>query len=93
MKGFNETKFKVLSEESIVPEKNIISPAPNQFSHQIVRLCPYYFNKYEQTRPPDGKLKKGAKVTLLVYEKGDYCRVADKRGLYIEVLYKDIAKL
>lgn len=93
MKGITRPHAVVLAENAIVPDKNLISPAPNQFTHELKRSQPYYFNQPQQATPPDGKFSAGAKVVLLVYDGGNYCRVADGRGLYVVVRYDSLKQL
>ena len=77
----------------MVPDKNIIRPAPNQFTHELTRAQPFYFDGAQQGRPPDGELPAGAKVVLLLHDGGAYCRVADGRGLYVEVEHDALRRL
>jgi hypothetical protein len=93
MKGFVRPKALVLPEKAIVPDKNLISPAPNQFTHKLKRPQPYYFSEAQQGSPPDGEFPSGTKVVLLVYDNGNYCRVADGQGLYVEIEYDSLKKL
>lgn len=90
MEGFIRPDAVVLPESAVVPDKNIITPAPNQFTHELTRPQPFYFGGAQQGRPPDGELPEGAKVVLLLHDGGSYCRVADRRGLYVEVAYDSL---
>jgi hypothetical protein len=90
MEGFERPKPVVLGENAMVPDKNLISPAPNQFTHELIRAEPFYFTGPQQGTPPDGQFKEGTKVVLLVYNGGSYCRVADGQGLYVEVAYNGL---
>ncbi len=84
----------VLSENAMVPDRNIISPAPNQFTHELTRPRPFYFDGAQQGTPPNGgEFRAGTKVVLLVYDGGKYCRVADRQGLYVEIEYDSLKKL
>lgn len=83
----------VLSEHAIVPDKNLISPAPNQFTHELTRRQPFYFTGARQAAAPDGQFPAGTKVVLLVYDGGSYCRVADGQGLYVEIEYDSLKKI
>jgi hypothetical protein len=94
MKGImKRPKAVVLPENAVVPNQNLISPPPNQFSHFLKRAQPYYFVEVKQGTPPDGEFSAGTKVLLLLYEGGKYCRVADNQGLYVEVEYDSLKKL
>lgn len=77
----------------MVPDKNIIRPAPNQYTHELTRAQPFYFDGAQQGRQPDGELPAGAKVVLLFHDGGAYCHVADGRGLYVEVEYDALRRL
>lgn len=93
MKGFIRPKFVVLPENSIVPNENLITPPPNQFTHRVIRQVPFYFTGPQQGRPADGELKEGALVVLLVHDGGSYCHVADETGLYVVVEFDSLQKI
>jgi hypothetical protein len=86
-------KPRVLSERSLVPQANQIRPAPNHFTHQLIITEPFYFGSEADSDAPDGQLDAGTKVVLLRYDGGARCRVADGRGLYVEISYANLAKL
>jgi hypothetical protein len=52
-----------------------------------------YFGSEADSDAPDGQLDAGTKVALLRYDGGARCRVADGRGLYVEISYANLAKL
>jgi len=83
----------VLADSALVPAKNIILPPPNQFSHKINEPQPFYLTDVQESGPPDGRLEAGTKVILLVHDGGDYCRVADGRGLYVQTRFDGLQKL
>jgi len=93
MKGILRPNAVVLAENAVLPGKNLILPAPNQFTHQLTRSQPYYFNEPQRATRPDGEFPAGTKVVLLVYSGGNYCRVADGRGLYVAVRYDSLKEL
>jgi len=93
MKGIIRPEAVVLDENAIIPSKNLISPAPNQFTHKLTRTQPYYYTGARQQKSPEGELPAGREIVLLVYEGGRYCRVADGRGLYVEIEYDALKKL
>jgi len=93
MKGFTRPDAVVLPESAMVPSENTITPAPNQFTHEVARPQPFYFGAAQQGSPPDGELAKGTRVVLLVHDGGPYCRVADGRGLYVETEYEGLRTL
>jgi hypothetical protein len=86
MEGFVRPQAVVLPETALVPPHNLVTPPPNQFTHELVRHEPFYF-----TPPgagdarPDGELPVGCGVVLMVYEGGTTCRVVDGRGLYVVI--------
>ena len=84
MRGFLRPKPVVLPPRALVPKGPRIVPAPNQFSHALARRQPYFFDKAGPSRRPDGYFPKGTKVLVLA-RRGAYCRVADRRGLYVEI--------
>lgn len=83
----------MLAEESLIPDKNEISPPPNQFTHELETNEFFYYISATQASPPDGEFAKGAKVVLLRYDGGNYCRVADERGIYAEIQFSGLRKL
>jgi hypothetical protein len=85
--GFLRPPAVVLPESATVPDKNLIVPAPNQFTHTLTRDQSFFYNSAESAKSPDGALAAGTEVVLLVYDGGQYCRVADTRGLYVEIEY------
>jgi hypothetical protein len=93
MEGFLRPDAKVLDESALVPVANLISPAPNQFTHEVTSDQPYYYKSMEQGSPPDGVFPKGTKVVLLLYDAGPSCRVADGQGRYVAMEYASLRKL
>jgi hypothetical protein len=82
----------VLPDRAMVPEHNVVRPAPNRFTHKLLVDQPYRFDRPERTSEPDGVLAAGAPVVLLV-EGPDRCRVVDGSGLYVEVRRASLGKL
>ena len=93
MEGFVRPRAVVLPENATVPERNLIVPAPNQFTHELTRPQPFSFTGVQQAASPDGELPAGTKVVLLVYDGGRYCRVADGQGLYVEIEHDSLRAL
>lgn len=93
MEGFLRPDPVILPENAIVPDRNLIQPTPDQFTHQLIRPQPFYFTSAQQATLPDGQFPAGTKVVLLVYNGGNYCRVADRQGLYVEIEYDSLKKL
>jgi hypothetical protein len=91
--GFIRPKPSILPEDALVPAQNVIAPPPNQFTHVVTQRQPFYFTHAAQSVAPDGEFASGAKVVLLVFEGGDFCRVADEEGLYVETAYAGLRRL
>jgi hypothetical protein len=77
-------KVTVLEEKALVPDANVITPAPNRFTHELVTDEPFRFDRPERSEEPDGVLAAETPVVLLV-EASERCRVVDGTGLYVEV--------
>lgn len=91
--GFQRPEASILPAEALVPGANLISPAPNQFTHELTRAQPFYYAGAREEASPDGELPAATPVTLLVYDGGDYCRVVDGQGLYVEIAYDSLRTL
>src|SRR5262245_21364203 len=76
----------VLRDVALVPEHRLVRPSPNQFTHEVRHMQPYYYDPPHAA--PDGEFSAGTLVVLMVYDGGDYCRVIDARGLYVETAYE-----
>ena len=86
-------KAVVLSDAAMLPEKNLIVPPPNQFTHELRQAQPYYYNQAQAAATPDGEFAAGARVVLMVYDGSSYCRVVDAQGLYVETAYEGLRRL
>jgi hypothetical protein len=93
VEGFLRPEAIVLGENATVPDKNTISPAPNQFTHELTRSQPFFFDVAEQPTQPSGQFPIGTKVVLLLYEGGKYCRVADYQGLYVDIEFDSLKRI
>jgi hypothetical protein len=82
----------VLADEALVPEGNVVRPAPNRFTHELLADEPYRFDRPEPADAPDGVFPAGTRVVVLV-EEADSCRVVDGSGLYVEVSRTSLRKL
>ena len=82
----------VLGDDALVPERNLVRPAPNRFTHELLVDEPYTYDRPERARTPDGVLTTGTPVVLLV-EEGERCRVVDAGGLYVEVRCASLRQL
>jgi hypothetical protein len=83
---------RVLADEALVPERNVVRPPPNRFTHELVADEPFRFDRPEPADEPDGILSAGTRVVLLV-EDADGCRVVDSSGLYVAVRRSSLRKL
>ena len=93
MEGFIRPEAIVLSDNAVIPERNLIVPAPNQFTHELTRSQPFYFDRAVQGDTPAGEFPAGTKVVLLVHYGGEVCGVVDGRGLYVETAYAGLRRL
>jgi hypothetical protein len=75
----------VLGDGALIPDGNLISPPPNQFTHELTVDQPFYYSKVRDDQAPNGEFAAGTKIVLLV-DNGQYCRVVDKQGLYVDTL-------
>lgn len=82
-----------MADASLIPPEGQIRPPPNEFSHRVVHSEPFYFRRKADSDAPDGQLAAGSKVLLLRTEDGTRCRVADERGLYVEVSRSSLSAL
>lgn len=86
-------KAVVLKEAALVPAQNLLVPPPNQFTHELSAKQAFYFAVGEVPTQPDGEWEAGTPVVLLWYDGGEYCRVADAQGLYVETAYAGLRPL
>jgi hypothetical protein len=93
MEGFLRPEITVLGEDALVPERNLIAPPPNQFTHELTRPLPFYYAEAQEGEAPAGQFPAGTRVVLLRYEGGRHCRVADGHGLYVETEYDGLSRI
>jgi len=86
-------KAIVLPESAQVPDRNLLQPPPNQFTHEVKAEQPYYYIGPHQAAPPEGKFPAGTKVVLLTHDGGLVCRVADARGLCVATAFGGLRPL
>jgi len=91
--GFLRPEVTVLGEDALIPTRNLIVPPPNQFTHEVTRPTPYYYNRERADDPPAGQFAEGTRVVLLVYDGGGHCRVVDGHGLYVETEFASLKRL
>ena len=86
---------EVLDKKALIPERNLVRPPPNHFTHELVVDEPYHFDRPDQPDEPDepdGVLPARTQVALLV-EGDERCRVVAGNGLYVEVRRTSLRKL
>jgi hypothetical protein len=83
--------MQVLSSAAVVPRRNRISPAPNQFTHEMRRAQPFFFDAPSDA--PHGEFPAGTEVVLMAHDGGEYCRVVDGQGLYVLTAYVGLRRL
>jgi hypothetical protein len=83
----------ILPDDALIPRPNLISPAPNQFTHELAFPQPFYYARAQPETPPDGELPATTRVILMAYSGGIYCWVVDGQGLYVEIEYGGLRKL
>ncbi len=91
--GVSRPPTRVLPGAALIPAQNRIVPAPNQFTHQITEPTPFYYERAAETVAPDGQFAAGTKVVLLVHDGGQFCRVVDGQGLYVEIAHDRLRPL
>jgi hypothetical protein len=72
----------VLSAGAQVPDRNILVPPPNLFTHKLLVSCPYYYSEPQPGQAPAGELAQGTRVLLARTENQTHW-VIDARGLYL----------
>jgi hypothetical protein len=82
----------VLGDEALVPASNLVRPAPNRFTHELIADEPYWLDRPGPAHGPDGVLAAGTPVAVLV-EGADRYRVVDRTGLYVEVRRASLREL
>jgi len=93
MEGIGRPEAIVLPDTSLIPPRNRISPAPNQFTHVMTRRQPFYFLQGPADAPANGELSAGAQVVLMVHDGGPWCWVADASGLYVVTAFEGLTRL
>ena len=88
--GFLRPRFEILGEDSLVPDDNLVRPAPDRFTHELVRTEPYSYGAGEA---PAGQLPAGTRVVVTDDDGAGRCRVVDSRGLSVEVASDSLRRL
>lgn len=93
MDGMKRPEAIVLPDSALIPSNCQISPAPNQFTHEVTRSQPFYDSRGTPSGPPAGQFDAGAKVVLLYFDGTDLCRVVDGAGRYVDTHFDGLRKL
>ena len=93
MEGMKRPEAIVLPESSLIPSDCLISPPPNQFTHEVARSQPFYASRGLPSGPPAGQFEAGAKVVLLYPDGGELCRVVDAAGRYVDTRFDGLRKI
>jgi hypothetical protein len=83
---------RVLGDETLIPEANLVRPPPTRFTHELAVDEPYRLDRPERAAEPDGVLPAGTQVAVLA-DLGDRCRVVDGSGLSVEVRRASLREL
>lgn len=86
MDHMKRPKATVLPDSALVPENNLVTPPPKQFTHVVKAEQPYYYTGPQQASPPEGIFEVGTKLVLTSRE-GAYCHVVDARGLHVSTAF------
>jgi hypothetical protein len=92
MKGFLRPAQIVLPTSALTSEPVVVSPPPNRFTHAVRAKQPFYAAGSIEGEPA-GTFPAGAKVVLMVRDKGDVARVIDRRGRYVTTSFKGLTPL
>jgi hypothetical protein len=93
MEGMKRPEAIVLPDSALIPSNCLISPPPNQFTHEVTRSQAFYASHGTPSGPPTGQFDAGTKVVLLYYDGKEFCRVVDAAGHYVDTLFDGLRKL
>jgi hypothetical protein len=93
MEGMKRPEATVLPDSALIPSSCLISPAPNQFTHEVTRPQPFYTSLGTPSGPPAGRFDAGTMVVLLYHDGTDLCRVVDGAGHYVDTRFDGLRKL
>lgn len=93
MDGMKRPEAIVLPDSALFSSNRQISPAPNQFTHEVTRSQPFYESRGTPSGPPAGQFEAGTKVVLLYCDGTDLCRVVDGAGRYVGTRFDGLRKL
>ena len=90
MENVNRPAVAVLADASQIPERNLIRPPPNCFTHRLTVEQPYRYFGPMQSTVPVGRFAAGTRVILMHHDGGAVCRVVDHQGLYVETAFSGL---
>jgi len=82
----------VVAKSAMVPDRVLVEPAPNQFTHELLKRQPYYYGTRAAARA-SGSFEKGTHVVLMVHDGGRMCRVVNRQGLYVLTAFTGLTPL
>jgi hypothetical protein len=77
-------KVHALDGSALVPDSNVVRPAPTRFTHELTVDTPFRLDREVPGNAPDGTLPVGTPVVVTAMH-DDRCRVVDGRGLAVDV--------
>jgi hypothetical protein len=83
-------KAEVLPESALVPDRNLIRPPPDRFTHEVVAEQPYYYRAPGRRAAPAGRFAAGTRVLVLSHDGGAFCHVVDGQGLRVVTAHKGL---
>ena len=84
--------YVVLGPDSLVPATNLVRPAPQRPTHELVVDAPYRLVRPGADHAPDGVLPAGTQVAV-VREVDDSSRVVTASGLAVDVRRASLREL
>ena len=85
-------KSRFLDESALVPQSNVVRPAPTRFTHVLSVNTPFYLDRERTGDEPEGILQAGTPV-VVASTHGDRCRVVDGRGLAVDVPWEHLQEI
>ena len=92
MKGMLRPAQIVMPSSALEPKADMVSPAPNRFTHVVRARQPFYVGSV-LTGESGGTLPAGARVVLMVRGRGDVARVIVRRGRYVTTSFQGLKRL
>lgn len=83
---FLRPEMTELPRSAVIPDRNLLDPAPDRLTHELLRDEPYFYGTAASGTAPDGVFPAKTKVLLVERDAGgERCRVADAGGLFVEI--------